>query len=72
MGCPVKPASMRPALSTTFPSEESSGEKSSKSGSEVAHRLNEDRSAISRAVQRAEKDADPAAAANTILNSFEQ
>jgi len=72
MGYPVKPASMRPALSTIFSFEESNGEKSSKSGSEVAHRLNVDRSAISRAVQRAEKDADPAAAANTILKPIEQ
>ncbi|MBW1819968.1 MAG: hypothetical protein JRJ60_22745, partial [Deltaproteobacteria bacterium] len=40
------------------------------SGSEVGRRLNVDRSAISRAVQRAEKDPDLAAAANTILKSF--
>ncbi|MBW1790597.1 MAG: transposase, partial [Deltaproteobacteria bacterium] len=40
------------------------------SGSEVGRRLNVDRSAICRAVQRAGKDADLAAAANTILKSF--
>jgi len=41
------------------------------SGSEVARRLNVDRSAISRAVQRAANDADLIAAAGTILGPLE-
>jgi len=41
------------------------------SGSEVARRLNVDRSAISRAVQRAGNDADLIAAAGTILEPLE-
>jgi chromosomal replication initiation ATPase DnaA len=40
------------------------------SGSEVARRLNVDRSAISRAVQRAGNDADLIAAAGTILEQL--
>ena len=67
MGCGVKPASMRPAPCTTFSTRELPI-----TGSEVARRLNVDRSTVGRAVQSAEKDADLVAAENTILKSFEQ